>query len=211
MKRYLMSVLALTVIFALLPMSSAMAQLSWEGGVKGGISMANMYGDDVPDNTSMKIGAAGGAFVTAHINEMLGVRLEVLYVQKGTEFEDSVGTTVETLKLKLDYIEIPLLAVAQFEAAEKMMVNVYAGPALGILASAKAEDEDIKDFTKSMDFGITGGAGFTYAMEAFSILLEARYTLGLMTVDDTEAEEDVKNGNFSIMGGFSIPFGGAAE
>ncbi len=210
MKRYLMSVLALTVIVALLPMSSAMAQLTWEGGVKGGISMANFYGDDVED-TSMKIGAVGGAFVTAHINEMIGVRLEALYVQKGAEAEDSVGTTVETVKAKYDYLEIPLLAVAQFEAAEKMMINVYAGPALGILVSAKVEDVDVKDFTKSMDFGIAGGAGFSYAMEAFTILLEARYTLGLMSLDDTEAEADVKNGNFSIMGGFSIPFGGAAE
>ncbi len=206
MKRYLLGVLTLTVVLALLPMSSAMAQLSWEGGVKGGISMANFYGDDVED-TSMKIGAVGGAFVTANITEMFGVRLEALYVQKGAE-HDSAGVTT---KAKFDYIEIPVLGVASFEAAEKMMINVYAGPALGILVSAKVEDFDVKDFTKSMDFGIAGGAGFTYAMESFTILLEGRYTLGLMTTDDTEAEADVKNGNFSVMAGFSIPFGGAAE
>jgi hypothetical protein len=208
MKRYLMGALALTVILALLPLSDAMAQLKWEGGVKGGISMANFYGDDV-ENTSIKIGAAGGAFVTAHITEMFGVRLEGLYMQKGAkgEYEDTTGTTVEE-KAKFDYIEIPLLGVASFEAGEKMMINVFAGPALGILVSAKWEDEDVKDFTKSMDFGVTGGAGFTYAMEAFTILLEGRFTLGLMNTDDSEDACDCKNMNFAVMGGFSIPFGG---
>jgi hypothetical protein len=206
MKRYLIGVLALTVVFALLPTSDATAQLKWEGGVKGGLSMANFYGDDI-DNTSLKIGAAGGAFVTAHVTEMFGVRLEGLYVQKGAKY-DSAGVTADW---KFDYIEIPLLGVASFAAAEKMMINVFAGPALGILVSAKVEDLDVKDNMKSMDFGVTGGAGFTYAMEAFTILLEGRFTLGLMSIDDTEAEANVKNMNFAVMGGFAIPFGGAAE
>ena len=110
--------------------------------------------------------------------------------------------------MKLDYIEIPLFAVAEFKAAEKMMVNVYAGPSLGILASAKMEDEDIKDYVKSTDFGIAGGVGFTYDIETVKILLEGRYTLGLTSIDDSGEDADVKNGNFAVMAGFSIPFGG---
>jgi hypothetical protein len=207
MKRYLMIVLALTVILALLPLSNAAAQLKWEAGVKGGVSMANLYGSDV-DNTSIKYGAAGGAFVTAQITEMFGVQLEGLYMQKGAKYDDtdSTGAAI-TGKLKLDYIEIPLLAVASFKAAEKVMINVYAGPALGILASAKDEDVDIKDYVKSTDFGATFGAGFTYDVETVKIVVEGRYTLGLVKIDDTDAKEDIKNGNFAIMGGFSIPFG----
>jgi len=221
MKRYLIGALVLTVILALLPMSSAMAQLTWEGGVKGGLSMANFYGDDV-DNTSIKIGAAGGAFVTAHITEMFGVRLEALYVQKGAKYDvtDTTGTSTTTTeqKAKFDYIEIPLFGVAEFAAAEKIMVNVYAGPALGILASAKLEDYDVKDNAKSIDFGIAGGVGFTYDIETVKILVEGRYTLGLTNIwdySDAQLEEmhltenpSVKNGNFSVMAGFSIPFGG---
>jgi hypothetical protein len=220
MKRYLLSVLALTLIFALLPVSDSAAQLKWSGGVKGGINMANFSGDDA-DDSKMKIGAVGGAFVTVGITELFSVQVEGLYVQKGAKWEDTHDTeTVET-KEKNDYIEFPVLAVVSFAAAEKMNVNVFAGPAISILVSAKEEDEDIKDYLKSLDFGAAFGAGFTYAMDAFTFLLEGRYTLGLTEIHDlTDAELEtfmmtenpsIKNSNISIMAGFAIPFGGAAE
>ena len=221
MKRYLISVLALTVIFALLPVSDSAAQLKFEGGVKGGIGIANWTGDDSDDHTS-KIGAIGGLFVTIGINEMFAVQVEGLYAQKGAEsdYVDSTGTTI-TEKDKFDYIEIPVLAVVSFAAAEKMNINVFAGPTLGILVSADSGGEDFKDHVKGTDFGAAFGAGFSYAMEAFTILFEGRYTIGFSSVADFSDEllafwemteqPDIKTSNISIMAGFSIPFGGAAE
>jgi hypothetical protein len=213
MKRYLMSVLALTLILALLPMTNAAAQMAWEGGVKGGINLAKFWGDDAED-LDYKIGAVGGAFVMANVSEMFGVRLEGLYSQKGAKATDD--TTNIELKAKFDYIEFPVLAVLSFAAAEKMNVNVFAGPAVAFLVSAKGElaqggvavEIDVKDFVKSLDFGGVIGAGFSYDFESAKAFIEGRYTIGLISTDDTDFDADEKNSALSIMGGFSIPFGG---
>ena len=110
-----------------------------------------------------------------------------------------------------------------------MAVKLFAGPALAILVSAKGEagegdiavEVDVKDYMKSYDFGGVFGAGIAYDFGSAKFILEGRYTLGFMTSADLSPSQleflglsenpDEKNSVISIMGGFSIPFGAAAE
>jgi serine/threonine-protein kinase len=53
---------------------------------------------------------------------------------------------------------------------------------------------------KIMDFGLIFGAGVEFG----KITVDARYNLGLTTIDDSEEEADVKNSVISIMVGYSF-------
>ena len=178
-------------------------------GIKGGLNMANVTGDDT-EGTSMKIGGVGGVFMTYNITEIFAIQPEVLFSMKGAS-QDTLSTTVS---LKFNYIEIPLLFKVTLPTEGKIKPSLYAGPALGILMSANAEvggvSADIKDQMKSTDIGILAGAGIGYQMENGSLLsLEVRYEVGMTSIVDTgdsDVGADVKNSVISVMVGYGFAF-----
>jgi hypothetical protein len=189
------------------------AAAKWGAGVKGGVNLGDVSGDDAPDDTNMRTGFIGGAFAQADFTEEIGARLEALYVMKGAE-TDSAG--VES-KLKLDYIEIPVLFVVNFEAGEKAGFNIFAGPTFAFKVGAEVEEGgvtvDLDDEIKGFEFGAAFGAGFAYQLNSASIILDARYSLGATTVAEEVggSEPDLKTRGIGIMAGVSFPLGGGAE
>ena len=89
---------------------------------------------------------------------------------------------------------------------------LFAGPAIGILLSAKSvadpgEEVDIKDDAKSTDIGFLAGAGVEYKMESGSVLFDVRYEVGLTTIDKGDGEAaDIKNSAISFMAGYGFAF-----
>jgi len=220
----------------------AVAQPSFEFGLKAGASAAKLTGDDTKayefqvdaDNfekgnmSDMKLGLVGGGYAIMHVNDRFGVRLEALYFQKGgkgsAEGEDEGVPYTADMTFKLDYFEIPILAVATFPAGPSGTFDIFAGPALGINLSGKqktewtagglsgTDEEDIEDI-KSTDFGGVVGVGFTYALSTVNLFADARWEMGFTSiVDDPEAEDevDIKNMGFAFMVGVGFPLGGTA-
>jgi hypothetical protein len=90
---------------------------------------------------------------------------------------------------------------------------LFAGPVLALKLSGKgkfeygaeSDEEDIEDM-KSTDFGLVIGAGVDFGLGVpgtGKMTLDVRYSLGLSTISDFEGE-DIKNGVFSLMVGFSF-------
>ncbi len=192
-------------------------------GLKAGLDLADNYGSDA-SGTDMKVGFIGGGFVEYMAAPQVAIQLEVLYAMKGTK-ESSTDA-----KFKTDYIEIPVLFKYMIPTEGNMKPNLYVGPALGLLTSAKIDVDitdliastqtsiDVKDIYKSTDFGIAFGGGLGVAMESFSLLFDVRYTLGLTKVIDVDGYNEyfdytqgdpeflteapnVKNSNLSFMVG----------
>ena len=203
MKRFTIGIVALAALVAFSsPLFAANGKTMF--GLKGGLNMANVIGDDV-ENTSMKIGFVGGVFVCYNITEIFAIQPELLYSQKGAKVE--IGT--EEFSWKTDYFEVPLLLKVNLPTEGKMKPSLYAGPAIGILMTAKLEDEDIKDDLKGTDFGIIAGGAVAYQMESGSLSFEFRYEVGLQSIIDAEGlavEPDVKNSVMSIMVGYGFAF-----
>ncbi len=179
-------------------------------GVKGGVNIASVGGSDAPDNTSSLTGFMGGAFFGIDFTPQFGGRIEGLYVQKGAQADSaSVG-----VKQKLDYIEFPVLFVANLSSGDKGGFNLFAGPTFGFLASAKGESGglsvDDKDAFKSFEFGATVGVGAQYKLSSVSIVGDVRYTLGATSVakDQGNQSVDLKTRGIGIMVGVSFPIGG---
>jgi len=92
---------------------------------------------------------------------------------------------------------------------------LFAGPVLALKLSGKmkaeyageSEEEDIEDEDmKSTDFGLVIGAGLDFGLGApgmGKLTVDIRYSLGLSTISTFEGD-DVKNGVFSLMVGFSF-------
>lgn len=209
---------ALALMF-LLPNSSLASGI--KGGLKIGVSSAKLHGDDVGDledlfgeDLKSRIGFSVGGFITFNISEMFAIQPEVLYTMKGLRYEEEIFG--ETLKvwMKLDYLEIPVLVKIIFPSPGGVNPYLFAGPAVAIKLSAKvkaeiageSEEEPIEEGLKSTDFGLVIGAGVDFGFGASGMgkmTLDVRYSLGLSTISDFEGD-DVKNGAFSLMVGFSF-------
>ena len=210
---------ALAFMF-LLPNSSLASGI--KGGFKIGASMAKLHGDDVEDLTDLfgedqksRIGFCAGGFITFNITDMFAIQPEVLYTMKGTKYEEEI--LGETLKvwIKLNYLEIPVLVKIIVPTPGGVKPFLFAGPVLALKLSGKAkfeygaesEEEDIEDEDiKSTDFGLVIGAGVDFGLGVpgtGKMTLDVRYSLGLSTISEFEGD-DVKNGVFSLMVGFSF-------
>ncbi|MBN1212907.1 MAG: PorT family protein [candidate division Zixibacteria bacterium] len=214
MKKLLL-VLAVVLLFAI----SGFAQTEGTGltakGIKLGVNLSKATGGDV-DESDMKLGFGGGAFVEYSFNPQFAVQPELLFMMKG----DKVTVGDKDYKNKLTYIEVPVLLKFKPTMEGNFKPVIFAGPAIGLLMSAKSwdidttqtppvieDDVDVKDNMKSIDFGIAFGAGFMYMMQnGGGITFDVRYTMGLAKVPDPEEGDapDMKNTNISFMVGYSF-------
>ncbi len=209
MKRLLSTLLMFVVFFAICG-TTLQAQTKRTSGFKGGLSFANWYGSDV-SGTDSKIGLAAGTFYNVQPSDKISIQTELLYVVKGFKAED-LGIEVKT---KLEYIEFPFLIKWMFPTDGNVKPNLFLGAAPAINISAKAEavsgnvkaELDIKDFIKGFDFGLVFGGGLDIDAGSSIITIDARYTLGLTSIDNSGFDEDVKNRVFTVMIGYVLKFG----
>jgi hypothetical protein len=206
MKKFM---LALMTVAMMILVASPLFAEGMTFGVKGGLNLANVTGDDAED-ASMKIGAVGGVFMCYDITEIFALQPELLFTMKGAK-SDEEGSDESW---KTNYIEIPVLFRVNLPTEGKIKPMLYAGPALGILLSAELEDVDMKDYMKSYDIGVLAGAGIGYQMEKGQLFCEVRYEVGMTTVwdfseeelDEDEENPDMKNSVISFMVGYGFAF-----
>lgn len=179
-------------------------------GIKGGVGLAKAWGDDVPDEASFKLGANVGAFMNYRVHEMFVVQPEVFYAMKGWKL-DVEGA--DAISVKMDYVDIDVLAKLTVPMEGNFKPNVFVGPYLGINVAASLEvgDESADiDNAKSTDFGVVLGGGFDFEMEnGMMIVLDIRYSMGLSNVLEVpEGEEGdepaVKNNSIIFMAGVAF-------
>lgn len=163
-------------------------------GVKGGLNISSIVGGDVRDANAL-VGFHIGGLAEIHVVEKFYIQPELLFSTQGAKFDTGFGSDGD---VKLNYLNIPVLA--KYYVVDKKF-SVEAGPQLGFLLSAKANGYDIKDDTKSVDFGFNFGAGYSFT-DNFSVGL--RYTVGLSPIWDDNIDnsgdlyDSAKNGNFQI-------------
>ena len=172
-KKMKLNVVVGLALFLGVAASPGFAQRGVTGGVKGGLNLANLSLDPEEEGCcDMKAGGAVGGFVNIGINEIASIQPEVLFTMKGAK--DDAGD-----KIKVNFVEIPILLRANLTRGEGVRPFVTVGPAVSFRTSAKVEDEDIdediKDEIETTDFGVIFGGGVAVGPATF----EVRYDLGL--------------------------------
>ncbi len=167
-------------------------------GIKGGLNIATITGDDTSGVSSI-IGFNVGAFTEIKISEKFSIQPELLYSTQGAKV-DSDGDNVDFI---LSYLNIPIMA--KYYVSPKF--SLEAGPQIGFLTSAKGKamgvSIDVKDFFNSTDFGLNLGGGYDFTKNLSAGL---RYNLGLSNIAKTEAGDNTKSQNsvFSISVGYKF-------
>ena len=173
-------------------------------GVRAGLNMANLNGD-IPAGIKTKslTGFHVGLFTEFPVAPKFSVQPEVIYSEQGAKLESSIEGINTSADMKLQYINVPILA--KYYIADGF--NLQAGPQIGFLTGAKIKGDgdeiDIKDDLKGTDFGLLLGAGYKMPM---GLTIDARYNLGFSNIYDDNELDDIKlkNGVFQVGLGYQF-------
>ena len=178
-------------------------------GVRAGVNLATIGGDfaDVVDPKT-KTGLSAGGFVSLSPAPMLGLEMDLLYVEKGfktvAQTTDDSGnpTGTQDAFLRLRYLDVPLMAKVTLPAFGVITPYLIAGPNLGIGLSAKAEaggeTADLSDDLEKLDWGATGGLGVRWGAGPMSLGLEGRYGRSFSDLWDIQGNIESINQGFMI-------------
>lgn len=149
-------------------------------GVKAGVNISSVAIDGGDDYAS-KAGFHVGGLAHIHLNKNWALQPEAVFSTQGGKDDDN-----DDIKLKLNYINIPLLV--QYMTADGFRLQT--GPQLGILLSAESKigdiETDVNDDLSTIDFSWSFGAGYLFP-SGFGI--DARYNHGISNISDDETFE----------------------
>ena len=156
-------------------------------GIKGGLNLFDIQSDDNSSN-DMKAGIQLGLLGHFHLTETLAFQPEVVFSGQGAKTSSGILDS----KLKLDYINVPLLLQYMFDNGFRLQ----AGPQIGFLIAAKSDTNeneiDVKSNFKSVDFGLGIGGGYVHPPSGFGV--DLRYNFGLSNINENDAVKSTNNG-----------------
>jgi len=186
--------------------------------ILGGLSMANIAHTDTDltdADTTARMGFTAGIGYEFAVFFPLFLEIDVLYIQKGFKFEEVRDTTItigsdtysyrDKVVLKGDELNVPVLLKLRFsEGASPYICGGFeAGYVLSnkfvwegtTLKNGEVEEEeqdtvDVKEFTKSLDYGLVFGGGIELGLGGAVLTLDGRYHFGLVNMIDGPAIED---------------------
>lgn len=199
-------------LLALAPATLA-AQKPIRFGPVVGLNLADVRVSNLDEITDInrRTGFLFGGFVNFEVSRRFAIQPELLYSQQGAKIplEDVDGV------IKLDYIQVPVLAQLRFPTSGRAVPFLIAGPSIGFKASCKVkadagtisaefdcEDPD-EDFIpiKSTDLSGVLGVG----VEVSGLTISARYTHGFSNINDLAGEQEkVRNRVLSLAVGFGF-------
>ena len=186
-------------------------------GVKAGVNLATVAGDDV-EETAGYISFLIGGTAEIPVSERFSIQPEILYSQQGFTQDGTVsvtdvnGTVTDNIALettgRLDYLIIPIMA--KYYVSEGF--GLEAGPQIGFLLNSKFDVDagslttgdfgsttlNLFDNTKKFDFGVNLGAG--YQLNS-GLNFGLRYNLGLTDIFEAS---DAKNSVLQVSVGYTF-------
>ena len=157
----------------------------------------------------VRTGAAVGLFGHVGLGNVVALEPPVLYSQKGGKYGDAFPGWDDTLVLKVDYLEVPVLLRIYILPTQTVRVNLFGGGYFGYNIASKykyseigyEEEGDFAISPEEIDYGVVFGAGFAYPTRSVILRLDAKYSLGLAKVWDLPPDDDIRNGVFSVLAG----------
>jgi opacity protein-like surface antigen len=125
------------------------------------------------NKTGLLVGGGIELFSVPHIS----LEIEGLYFRKGSKRVADVGAEED---YTLDVISIP--ALVKIKILPGPSPYVLGGGEFSYILTHKRDDSDIKENTKSFDYGLVFGAGYEMSMPGASLYFEGRYHLGVANI-----------------------------
>ena len=152
------------------------------------------------DDSKIRVGLAAGVEAEYGVAENFGITAGLIYSMQGVKGKDEISGVKVDETIKLDYINIPILA--NYYVTKGLAIKAGIQPAFKVNAKLKAEAggvtaEEKIDNAKGFDFSIPVGISYEYE----SFVLDARYNFGLTKWMDGL---DSKNSVFMISLGYKF-------
>ena len=185
-------------------------------GVRAGATFPNFSVEQGSTNFSFdaNLGLTAAAIFEIGISDVFAIQPEIAFVQKGakSEVQDYFGGGNTESKIRLNHIEVPVLAKVKF-GSETVKAYVAAGPSFGYAISGSTkedgeketfEDEDWEDY-KRFEIGsnVGGGVGLSLAGGGLAFL-DLRYMYTLNNLSDAE-EISIRHKGFIVSVGLLKP------
>jgi hypothetical protein len=157
-------------------------------GLKGGFNIANIAGEDF--DADARFGLTAGAVIDISVPVLpFGVESGLYYSQKGADFTGGI--------LRLDYLEVPVLAKFQLGPSGPITPHLVVGPYMGFNIKAESESEgfteDVSDSINSTEFGGAVGVGIDFNLGVTKLNARAQYGYGFTDVFDDGGGGDAGN------------------
>lgn len=163
-----------------------------------------------------------GSYFGFGISNRLALQFEAVYGARGADALklgngdlDPAGTPA---RLEMDYVEIPVLLRAGFPG-ERFLPSFFIGPYAGFLLGCELTPEsggtrECRDETaaerfspRATDFGLVAGAGLDLALGQNTVFVDARYTVGLLSIEGGDTPLDARHNGLAVSAGFAVPLG----
>jgi len=198
------------LIAAAIVCMSASAQVQF--GAKAGFDLTHFWGEDAPHGLQPNYQV--GLMMEYKFNPHFAIAPEVVFAAQGgketgkIDVEEIPGIVEAKGTFHTNYINVPVMlkfyATPEFsiDFGPQVGFNVYSKmTASGKVSGVEAKQTiDLKDITKTVDFGLGLGATYNLTDNAF---VQARYTLGLTNMFDGD-DAEAKNGNVQIAFGMKF-------
>ena len=181
---------------------NAMAQVQF--GAKVGVDATNFWGTDVPHG--MQLNYQAGLLMEYKFSPKFAIAPEAVFAAQGGKYNgkalDFGDMLIDTdMTFHSNYINVPVM----FKYYVAPAFSIDFGPQVGFNVYSKYSIEDhdavdIKDATKSVDFGVGLGGTYNLTEKAF---VQARYTMGMTNAFKGEGN-DAKNGNIQLAFGMKF-------
>ena len=188
--------IALLIALTIFGLTQANAQ---NFGFKGGYNYSSFNGDVAKDNTLKGLsGFYVGALLELPLGDVISLQPEVIYSLQGAAWEQKNILGEFKKDLKLDYLNIPVMAKVNFGPLF-LQGGVQFGflvgkPEVSYTRGAQRVTEKVdKDAYAAFDFGVSAGLGVNLSQHFF---VEARYTHSLTNALDPN-NNSLKNAHIS--------------
>lgn len=163
---------------------------------KVGLNLANVTDGD----GDIRVGAVAGAEFEYQVSDIFSLSAGALYSMQGCKGEVNVEGFDVDATVKLDYINIPILA--NVYVAKGLAVKLGIQPGFNVTSKVSTEKGGTKvstelDGIESVDFSIP--VGLSYEINNF--VIDARYNLGVSKIMDGS---DSKNSVFQFTLGYKF-------
>jgi len=197
-----MKKIAIALMCTILATGAAMAQKQFTFGPKIGVDYTHYWGEDVGHGGQLNYQA--GLFMEYRFTNKFSIAPEVVFAAQGGKYDWSEDGVKFNGTDHVNYINIPVML--KFYVIPELSIDF--GPQLGVNVYSKMtqewealgikykETDDLKDETKTVDFGV--GLGLTYNITN-DVFVQGRYTMGMTKVFEHGND---KNGNAQIAIGY---------
>jgi len=137
------------------------------------------------------------------VKDIFSVELDALFAQKGTKFTATERGFTDTGKIKLNYVDIPVLGRINLSGSGPVGVHLLVGPSFNFKVSEKFDPEDqgsTEDQFEKMETAVVIGGG----VHVSRFRVDLRYGVGLSNIVKDKASDGLftgKNKVFSILVG----------